>query len=497
MQKTKLKKLFFISTVPDDIKQKIMVKMESNFTSPLNPVFYKITFKGASFYLVRTSHGKKSDSYSSVKKKSDQKTLKAATLAHEALKTIPQEMARFLPPDLNATVAKKRKKHILNNLIQENRNREQLTILSEKFTILEYWSERDGYTFNDDDYNTILKRAFKHIRTQWRESAAGKKAWDRERKRQFFELHGISRPSLYDFHFEKSGGVYLQEKTILGIYRAKINNILKVTKKPMTTERHIGVELEASIPRKNLEALTDDLRLSVYRHYLALGTDGSVTSNDKFEGSELRICAPTSKIKEVVSFVSAALIKAQAKVDKSCGMHVHLDARPTTGANAKNMFERLVDQQFALFQIVPSSRRSNRYCKYTKKDDWRGTDRYKAVNPLSFKKYNTIEVRMHSGTVDANKIIPWINLLEAIAYSTADISTSRAPHTMLEKFNLEKSTIDYFNARADLFKNGREVNTSDYEEDYQDFESEEVEEDDSISDLPWDDSDDELEQYAN
>jgi hypothetical protein len=498
MQKTKLKKLFFITKVPDDIKQKIMIKMESNFTSCLNPVFYKITFKGASFYLVRTSHGKKSDSYSSVRKKADQKTLKAVTLAHEALKTVPQEVARFLPPDLNATVAKKRKKTLLNNLIQENRNREQLTILSEKFSILEYWSERDGYIFNSHDhYSEVLKRLFKYMKNNWRETAAGKKAWDRERKRQLFENYSISRPSLYDFHFEKSGGVYLQEKTILGIYRAKINNILKVTKKPMTMERHIGVELEASIPRKNLESLTDSLRLSVYRHYLALGTDGSVTSNDKFEGSELRICAPTSKIKEVVSFVSAALIKAQAKVDKSCGMHVHLDARPNTGANAKNMFERLVDQQFALFQVVPSSRRSNRYCKYTKKDDWRGTDRYKAVNPLSFKKYNTIEVRMHSGTVDANKIIPWINLLEAIAYSTADISTSRAPHTMLEKFNLDKSTIDYFNARADLFKNGREVNTSDYEEDYQDFESEEVEEDDSISDLPWDDSDDELEQYAN
>jgi hypothetical protein len=104
---------------------------------------------------------------------------------------------------------------------------------------------------------------------------------------------------------------------------------------------------------------------------------------------------------------------------------------------------------------------------------------------------------MHSGTVDANKIIPWINLLESIAYSTGGISTSRAPHTMLEKFNLDKSTIEYFNARAELFKNGREVNTSDYEEDYQDFESEEVEEDDSVSNIPWDDSDDELEQLAN
>jgi hypothetical protein len=95
-------------------------------------------------------------------------------------------MARFLPPDLNAPVAKKRKKTILNNLIQENRNREQLTILSEKFTILEYCSERDGYIFNSHDhYSEVLKRLFKYMKNNWRETAPGKRPWNVREKDSF------------------------------------------------------------------------------------------------------------------------------------------------------------------------------------------------------------------------------------------------------------------------------------------------------------------------
>jgi gamma-glutamyl:cysteine ligase YbdK (ATP-grasp superfamily) len=83
------------------------------------------------------------------------------------------------------------------------------------------------------------------------------------------------------------------------------------------------------------------------------------------------------------------------------------------------MFANLVYYQKLLFAMVPKSRRDNRYCKKNDKgvnmDDY--GSRYHAINPESYRKFKTIEVRLHSGTTDWVKINNWIELLSAIAYS--------------------------------------------------------------------------------
>jgi hypothetical protein len=66
---------------------------------------------------------------------------------------------------------------------------------------------------------------------------------------------------------------------------------------------------------------------------------------------------------------------------------------------------------FALRELVPTSRRDgNTYCKFgvTK------SDRYRAVNIRSFETHKTLEVRLHSGTVDYTKVLAWVRLCELL-----------------------------------------------------------------------------------
>ena len=98
------------------------------------------------------------------------------------------------------------------------------------------------------------------------------------------------------------------------------------------------------------------------------------------------------------------------KVDKACGLHVHLDFRGKTISEIKVIARKLNAWLYALREFVPASRRGNQYCDFGISI----RDRYKAVNVCAFNKHSTIEIRLHSGTTDYTKIISWIRLLELL-----------------------------------------------------------------------------------
>jgi hypothetical protein len=293
----------------------------------------------------------------------------------------------------------------------------------------------------------------RHIINHWSSTPSGEKAERRSRSKT-----PRSRRKFIFGNIESLmvGGVHTESGIYLRAYQEKMNQILRTSKKPMTSERHFGIELEFMLPRENSTALENAFRESPFKNYLALGTDGSVTSNDEVKGSELRICVPHGQANECVEFVSKTLNKFGCKVDKSCGLHVHLDAR---NDSAKDMFDRLLLQQKALFGLVPASRRNNQYCGYTSSKDWRGNCRYKAINSLAYSRYKTIEVRLHSGTIDSEKILNWAWLLSAIAYNTEKVSRSRTVETMLEKHEsrISYSMKTFFLARAEKFANAGAV----------------------------------------
>lgn len=113
-------------------------------------------------------------------------------------------------------------------------------------------------------------------------------------------------------------------------------------------------------------------------------------------------------------------------VNKTCGLHVHLDARDNERRVAGIRASKLYDAIEILKDLVPDSRLKecfcsekdlhkgvNHYCKVVK-PEFNG-DRYTAINLDAYKKYRTIEVRMAAGSLNAKKIWHWAKFLLCIS----------------------------------------------------------------------------------
>jgi hypothetical protein len=48
-------------------------------------------------------------------------------------------------------------------------------------------------------------------------------------------------------------------------------------------------------------------------------------------------------------------------------------------------------------------------------------DKYFGINTHSYPKYKTLEVRMHQGTLDADRLISWLNLLTKIVNHKVEV----------------------------------------------------------------------------
>lgn len=181
-------------------------------------------------------------------------------------------------------------------------------------------------------------------------------------------------------------------------------------------------------------------------HGGAIVHDGSIQGRHTFEINT----APASgdKFVKQINEICEALNTDKAKVNKSCGLHVHVDARDFNFYDVRKLvflYEKLED---ALYGIVAPSRRQSTYCQpcgpkfvknleqnivpkdnektliknvygseeniaYLKRNKYHSA-RYAALNVHSWVYRGSIECRMHQGTVNAKKIIAWGMLWAAI-----------------------------------------------------------------------------------
>lgn len=174
-------------------------------------------------------------------------------------------------------------------------------------------------------------------------------------------------------------------------------------------------------------------------------------------GHEIAVVAKSSHIAEVITKVCAVLSEHDAEVNKTCGLHVHLDMR---GSDENRAFSNLVKAQNLLYGMVPHSRYENTYCRPNKSrcmDDYQG--RYFGINPQSYKEHRTIEVRLHSGSINAVKIINWIKLLQKIAYCKKKIPVKVKKATdITNALTLSDSLKNYISERINNFDNKLIIN---------------------------------------
>lgn len=223
--------------------------------------------------------------------------------------------------------------------------------------------------------------------------------------------------------------------------------------------RKFGIEIEFLLPHAtsvdtlamNLTRAGINTSFEGYTHAVMnrwkIVTDASV-SGMGYYGYEL--VSPPMEFNEesfeIIRKVCEILGNANAGVKRCCGLHVHVDAHGLTLDKAKALINRYVKYERDIDKFMPNSRRANNnvYCKtlvgntYSHATDIQSliADRHSKLNVKSFPKYNTIEFRQHSGTVNAEKIINWVkfcvlffeksvNLVQEVA-STVTINLPRS-----------------------------------------------------------------------
>lgn len=207
-------------------------------------------------------------------------------------------------------------------------------------------------------------------------------------------------------------------------------------------DRTMGIEIEFFGVHRNtvVNALRNagiDVAWEGYTHRTArhwkLVYDSSVTAQGTGIGFGLELVSPPLNETEMtrqLKIVCKVLDQIGAKVDRTCGLHVHHHIDDFTVANVKNIYKLYEKHQLAIEAILPKSRRgamNPRYCKGidravmrrvlysdTIQEISRSLDRYYTINMQSYVKYGTVEFRQHSGTIDFTKIMNWIKITQAI-----------------------------------------------------------------------------------
>lgn len=206
----------------------------------------------------------------------------------------------------------------------------------------------------------------------------------------------------------------------------------------MNKNRTYGVEIEFIGDRGAVEvainAMGIECRWEGYNHntrpHWKIVSDSSVRAPGQ---SGWELVSPILKGDdglEQIRKVCEAMGQAGATVNATCGLHVHHDAQDFTTKTFKNIVKIYARFEPVMDSLVSNSRRgrNNDYCRTLAdvnmgrllEQDSLATirsiygTRYRKLNITSYVTHGTVEFRQHQGTTNADKIINWIKLTQAI-----------------------------------------------------------------------------------
>lgn len=181
---------------------------------------------------------------------------------------------------------------------------------------------------------------------------------------------------------------------------------MDLTPKVFRYNRAISVEIEgfASV---GFEAMSQALPI-----WARTGGDGSirVPTGRGYQAHEVKALFPRELMEPRLYKLCSILNSLDFRVNRSCGLHVHVDRRGMSEPEVVKLARRVDKWIDQLIELFPLSRRDNSYCK----GGIAVGDRYRRVNVSAFSKYQTLEFRVHSGTCNYTKILMWIRLIELL-----------------------------------------------------------------------------------
>lgn len=194
--------------------------------------------------------------------------------------------------------------------------------------------------------------------------------------------------------------------------------------------------------------------------------DGSVSIAEKGGEFVTPICTYEDiEIDGIIQRCVRALKRAGAKVDNSCGLHVHVGADKHTAKSLKNLVFTFKAKQDLIYKAVEAEdRKRNSYCKpigenlienlkkvkkindenikdtwyetyapYESREQHYNSSRYHGLNLHSVWYRGTVEFRLFHATLHAGKVRAYINL--CLAMNAQAINSSRASAEVLDNGN--------------------------------------------------------------
>lgn len=227
---------------------------------------------------------------------------------------------------------------------------------------------------------------------------------------------------------------------MIGFYKSKI---------PNNKKQYVGVELEI-VQTRNLPR---NLKGWIQKQ------DGSIIPSSS--GAEMVFEKPLTSISSLKQTKKITTIFKQYKSlsNNTCGYHIHLDCTNFAENQIRKFICWCYNVQDSVQKLVKSSRRDNVYCRLilpmnyneSLRNYWNEKmhcNRYYWVNIASYYHKNTVEIRLHHGTVDEleinNWIILWTTLIQFITSTTCEIAESDCIFYWMKKAGLDTKIIDFY-----------------------------------------------------
>jgi hypothetical protein len=244
-----------------------------------------------------------------------------------------------------------------------------------------------------------------------------------------------------------------------------------------------------------LRAVGIDVNYERYNHNVTASwkivTDASVTSRGTGLGHGLELVSPILRGIEGLEMASksvGALLNAGARVDRTCGLHLHVGMDNLVGAEIMKVIDLYIANQKNINQILANSRHENRFCPSFDPNDrinsrygsgviaeynaianafngavseadlnssriaLRNINRYRAINAHAYSKYGTIEFRQHQGTLNGEKLTSWIQFVLALIEKAVAIEDAKTNfgslEAMVDEINLPNNVGQFLKTRA-------------------------------------------------
>lgn len=219
---------------------------------------------------------------------------------------------------------------------------------------------------------------------------------------------------------------------------------------------YIGVELEF-VSRISFDEWRRLLNKFIVQKKVSVGYDASVQCllHGPYVGcacfsTEIRVIDKEDNIFKTIREVTTIINNNGGKVNKTCGLHVHLDMRNRT--NPELIYKNLVRSQNILRRKVTEDRFNNEFCRPQHTDVLLLADRnkYKAVNVYNFftqTNKKIFEIRLHHGTLNYKIINRWLMLLLKITRCKKTISITDSVANFKKQLKLNKTLVEYLRQR--------------------------------------------------